>query len=227
MSEHGYLTPDEIPVETVCRALFIPNDQLIIAAVNGALLELVFPYNWEEYGVVTPAEITEALLPFILDFMGSGCMLNVDHFWQQQSQGAAGGGITANTNTEIPFNQTAAQNAGNVTLSSNHFTVAPGLYFVEMSHILRCDVAYLAMSWLAETTGGDIVLEGERHNQPANVQADLKVSGLLNVTEETSYTFYARSNDTRATDAFGVAYNLASRVEIYGFATFTRLGEAS
>lgn len=59
----GYLTPDEVPDTTMCRALFIPNNQEFLANVTGALQLLTFPENWTEYGLLTPDEAAEAMQP--------------------------------------------------------------------------------------------------------------------------------------------------------------------
>jgi len=63
-----YLTPDTIPSDTVCRALKIPNDPAIIAAVTGAIEELTFVWNWEKYGAVTPQQIADGLIDMFDQF---------------------------------------------------------------------------------------------------------------------------------------------------------------
>lgn len=57
-----YLTPETIPADTICRTIFIPNDRDIIAAVTGALQELTYTWNWEQYGAITPLEIAQAMV---------------------------------------------------------------------------------------------------------------------------------------------------------------------
>lgn len=52
----GYLTPDVVPGNTSCRALFIPDSEDYIAIVRGALQELTFDYNWNKFGALTPEE---------------------------------------------------------------------------------------------------------------------------------------------------------------------------
>lgn len=52
----GYLTLDEAPDTTTCRALFVPNSPDAIAIVRGALQELIFPYNWTPFGALSPEE---------------------------------------------------------------------------------------------------------------------------------------------------------------------------
>lgn len=49
MSRFAWLTPDTANSTTVCRVLVIPED--ILTQVSGALLELTYAYNWEEFGV--------------------------------------------------------------------------------------------------------------------------------------------------------------------------------
>jgi len=56
-----YLTPATLPTDTICRVLFIPNSLDWLAQVTGALQELTFLYNWEEYGAVTPDQAVQAM----------------------------------------------------------------------------------------------------------------------------------------------------------------------
>lgn len=56
-----YLTPDTLPADTICRVLFIPNSLDWLAQVTGALQELTFPYNWEQYGAVTADQAVQAM----------------------------------------------------------------------------------------------------------------------------------------------------------------------
>jgi len=58
-----YLTPNTSPTDTTCRALFIPNDPEFLAIVRGALEELTFSYNFDEFGALTPAQTAAAFAP--------------------------------------------------------------------------------------------------------------------------------------------------------------------
>lgn len=71
----AWLTPDELPIagDTICRPLRIPNDQRIIAAVNGAILTLTESANWEAFGNVTPEDIAYRLLEMFEDYATSEC----------------------------------------------------------------------------------------------------------------------------------------------------------
>jgi len=64
----AYLTADEVPDNSVCRALFIPNSREFLANVRGALQELTFPYNFVSEGGITPVEMAEAYLPMFNAF---------------------------------------------------------------------------------------------------------------------------------------------------------------
>lgn len=54
-----YLTPENNPTNLVCRVLLIPDDVQWLAIVNGALSELTYRFNFEQYGSVTPDECVE------------------------------------------------------------------------------------------------------------------------------------------------------------------------
>lgn len=224
----GYLTPEEIPAETICRALYIPDDQYIIQAVYGALLELTYHWNWDEFGAITPVEISEALLPYVIDFMGSACVPNttVDYFYHRETQNVAGGGITANTDTVVPFAEYGVNQAGNVSYNAGVFIVAAGEYEVEAWHVLRGDVASNQLMWLATDQDSVSIAEGLHMNAPANVQSILRVYTHLVLTAGAGFRFYARSSDTRATDALGVASNVSGHDEVYGACVWRRIGDA-
>jgi len=59
----AYLTPNALPTDTVCRALFIPNSEEFLAIVRGALEELTFPYNFVSQGALTPEDTAAAYVP--------------------------------------------------------------------------------------------------------------------------------------------------------------------
>jgi len=49
-----WLTPDAAAAGKICRRLLIPNGEDWLAIVTGALNELIYSYNFEEYGDQTP-----------------------------------------------------------------------------------------------------------------------------------------------------------------------------
>jgi len=56
LSRHAWLTPDSAPADYICRRVLIPNSVDWIAIVSGCLNELIYAYNFEQYGTATPAE---------------------------------------------------------------------------------------------------------------------------------------------------------------------------
>lgn len=68
-----WLTGDEISADRVCRAVSIPAETWMIAAVSGALLDLTRVENWEQLGDITPAEAAAAFTEMWFDFIASEC----------------------------------------------------------------------------------------------------------------------------------------------------------
>jgi microcystin-dependent protein len=58
----GWLTPDSIPTGQTCRVLFLPDDEAFIAIVTGALNNLVEPWNFDQYGTLTPQQTADAFV---------------------------------------------------------------------------------------------------------------------------------------------------------------------
>lgn len=58
----GYLTPDSLPADTICRTLFIPNNAEFLANVTGALQVLLDPAAWTQFGALTPEQSAAALV---------------------------------------------------------------------------------------------------------------------------------------------------------------------
>lgn len=56
-----WLTPDTLPVNKVCRAIFIPDSIDWLAIVSGAMLNLTYPSQWEGHGILTPEECSLAM----------------------------------------------------------------------------------------------------------------------------------------------------------------------
>lgn len=52
----GWLTPDTAPGSIAARCLLIPDNPEWLAIVAGALLPLIYPNNFEQFGTATPEE---------------------------------------------------------------------------------------------------------------------------------------------------------------------------
>jgi microcystin-dependent protein len=55
-----WLTPDPPASDFICRRILIPNGEEWLAIVTGALNELIYSYNFELYGSVTPEDTAAA-----------------------------------------------------------------------------------------------------------------------------------------------------------------------
>src|SRR6267142_275095 len=55
-----WLTPDAPAADFICRRLLIPNGEDWLAIVTGALNELIYDYNFEQYGSETPEDTAAA-----------------------------------------------------------------------------------------------------------------------------------------------------------------------
>jgi len=64
----AYLTPNSIPADTICRVLFIPNNEEFIANVTGALQVLTFPDSFVQFGSLTPDQTADAYVPMFDGF---------------------------------------------------------------------------------------------------------------------------------------------------------------
>jgi microcystin-dependent protein len=60
----AFLTTDDIPTGEQCLSVFLPAGDEWLARIMGALSLLIYPENWEKYGVKTPDECAEAWAPY-------------------------------------------------------------------------------------------------------------------------------------------------------------------
>lgn len=67
----GYLTPNTLPTEYVCRVLTIPNDIDVLIAVNGQINNLTNVEYWEQFGTITPEEAVAAMNEMWLKYKDS------------------------------------------------------------------------------------------------------------------------------------------------------------
>jgi len=230
MSLHAWLTPDTIPTTELCRALFIPDDIALIAAVSGALLPLADAENWELYGAKTPQETADAMFSMLEAFWSGGCnpVTQVDRFSHWETQGTNGGGILANTDTRVPFNTWDVAGAANVSFSgTNIFSVEPGKYLIHVMHIFHTASNFNVAFWAVNEAGYPAWSEQLLTTaQVASGRLLLSGLALLNAAARIKIGFWARCNIALANTAFGTAINMAGHHESYGHVSFTRYADA-
>jgi len=66
-----WLTPTTIPDSAIYRVIRIPDDEDIVSAVNGAILELTYPYRWELFGATSIDDITDAMRDMFASYIVS------------------------------------------------------------------------------------------------------------------------------------------------------------
>ena len=66
------LTPDTAPAGYYSRRVLIPADTEWLAIVSGALLELQYAYNFEQFGTATPDETAARFAVMLGDFLNQG-----------------------------------------------------------------------------------------------------------------------------------------------------------
>lgn len=223
----AWITPDDIPGTVICRPLYVPDEPIFIAAVNGALSLLQIPENWQQYAGVTPEEAAAAAATMLGLFWGEACgnVSEIDLFYHQQAQGVNGGGVTANVNFAFPYNTPDVSNVGNVTVAAGIFTLASGRYIVRCEHIMRAASAVAQKSWIGDGTNFSNIQMGLTYSTPANVFALQVAQSYLNTPAQYTIAHVGRSSVSRANDALGLAMNVAGLPEAYGVARFERIGD--
>lgn len=229
MTRGRWITPDEIPENTICRVLYIPDQIEILASVNGALAELIYARNWEQVGAVTPSEMANSMATMFFAYAESECqaMAVPDYFYDEVATNQNGGGITANTLTDVFFATAGDFNPAFVTLNGANFVVSPGLYEYDIWHVIRGDAACTVKCILLNDDTSNVEQVGDTMRCVATQHGIVRVAGVVNVEAETEYVYQIISTDTFATSAFGVPLNASGLVEVYGAAVWRRLGEAS
>jgi len=72
-ANHGWHTPDSLAGDEICRPLFIPGNESVLAIVGGALSELTKLWNYEQVGEITPAEISELMTSMLARWYSEEC----------------------------------------------------------------------------------------------------------------------------------------------------------
>lgn len=68
-----FITPDNLPTDTFCRQILIPNDPKWIGTVSGALLPLMHASEWKEVEGITAEEAADRAKIMLYEFWASDC----------------------------------------------------------------------------------------------------------------------------------------------------------
>lgn len=72
-ARHGWLTPESLAGDEICRPLFIPASDEVLSLVGGALAELTKPHNFEASGAVTPQETADFMTGMLARWYAEAC----------------------------------------------------------------------------------------------------------------------------------------------------------
>lgn len=72
-----YDTPDNLPVESKCYQLQVPDDPYLISVVFGALQELADDHNWDLVGAISVNDVADRFKIMVGDMLESECIVNV------------------------------------------------------------------------------------------------------------------------------------------------------
>jgi len=211
----GYLTPSTIPATLTRRWICIPDEQYIVAAVMGAMQELCYPYNWQEFGAITPDEIAQAFTPIVMDFMAteSACMPIIHQpviIRDDKTQNTAGGTFTSGAWRKRTLNTLIDQASYGVTLSSDEFTLPAGKWLIRW-HAPAFGVGR-HQSRLFEVTGNTVVEVGssESSNTTSSTSNPSVGEAIQTNVAATKYRIEHQCQTTLATEGFGRAANFAA-----------------
>lgn len=214
MSRLAWLTPDTIPTAKVERKLCIPNDPQILGAITGALLPLTYPENWEAFGAVTPSAIAASMSAVLSSFLGdTGVCVPSQRYpvfiKDIKSQNTAGGGATLGSWQTRVLNTLIDSFPYGVTLSSNQFTLPPGLWIIKWAA-----PAYTVgrhQSRLFSVTENQAIAYGtsESSSQTGATVTHSRGEVTQNNVANTTYRIEHRVQATVATLGYGIAANHA------------------
>jgi len=68
VKQTGYLTPDDIPEERICRSFSIPRATAWLGVFMGALAPLLDAKSWRQFGALTPDECAAEALNIFFSF---------------------------------------------------------------------------------------------------------------------------------------------------------------
>jgi len=211
----GYLTPDSIPSALTRRWICFPDDQYILAAINGALWELTFPYNWELFGTISPDDIAAELVPYVLDFQASVavCMplQGIPVFFEdQKTQNTAGGTSTSGSFQTRTLNTTINPAGLDVSLASNQFTLPTGQWLIEWSAPAFQSTRH--QTRLFSVTEGTVIQYGSSEDSTNTDGVVTRSVGqaMQDNVAATTYRIEHRVQVSKATNGYGVEANFGT-----------------
>jgi len=84
-SQRGWLTPNLPADGFVCRQIFIPNSVEFQGLVDGALSDLASPWNFQQWGTLSPEQTAEYMAAMLVNFGEDPCQADTvpTPFWDE------------------------------------------------------------------------------------------------------------------------------------------------
>ena len=221
-----YLTPDTLPGSTRCRALLIPDEKTWLALVTGALSELTYEYNWEQFGTATPDETAQAFRDMLAAFedceVTTASLAIIEH---RETSGVAGGTVLSGGLRQRTLNHEAYDPDNIVTLSANNFTLQPGTYRITARAVIWGTNESQMYLWNVPSS---VIIAGsfeERHEHSSvwshSVTHELVWAGTL--ANATALSIYHWVTTSMGTYGFGVPYGVLG-YEVYARVVIEKVG---
>lgn len=223
-SVKGWITPDSIPTDTLCRVLLIPDDPILYAAVSGALLPLIYADNWEQVGDATPAECAEAMYTLYAAFVESVCYVpDVTQIWYEVSQNTGAENTTAGTQFTRSLN-TIADVMGDTGISLNNsvITIPAGNWHIRALVPGNACGQFIAIIHDSSNSVDIARSPSVRAITDTGFNYEAEVSAWVTLTEETNFVVSMLPKST-ATNGGGRPANFSGVVEVYTFVEIIKL----
>jgi hypothetical protein len=137
------------------------------------------------------------------------------------SAGVAGGGTSTNTNNTRTLN-TISDPYSITSLSSNQFTLQPGMYHIEAhSTCFQIDNTYIRIRNITDTTTA-IMGTSEVASAADNSTASPSLSGYVTITSAKTFELQHYSATAKATNGLGVS-NGTGETNTYATVTITKI----
>lgn len=216
-----YLTPDEAPETTRCRALLIPDDKEWLALVTGALSELTHDYNFEQFGMATPQEVAQRFIDMLAEYVDCvPTMSDLIIIEERQNQNVHGGTFLGAAWRTRALNTEVVDTANIASLSANQVTIPAGTYRVKaFGSAMRVGGNRLA---LYNVTDSVYVIIGSTGHSAVSTDGNNEslLAGEITITATKVFELRHYCNTNVADFGFGFASNIAQ--EIYSRIIFER-----
>ena len=214
-----YLTPDADTTATICRRIYIPDNDGYRQAVSGALLELTYASNWEQLSGIDGDTAASRMLEMVIAFFadedcqfGGGGSVEYAEVCDEKPKGTHGGSFTSGAWRTRTLN-TVVVPASWLSLALDVVTLQAGDYVVVSE--ATCESVRGNRSRLVEDVSGLVVGESLSGDAFAGDQHLSIAVSRITVSGTMSYRLEHRCRTTVVNFGFGRAANIDDLPEKY------------